>query len=397
MSSANGDVGNNGRPFCRDACFKHANVQPKAVFSNAMTLMDAVYGWEDEEKRAESKFAACGSTPKKCWQEDKYSTQKRRSTWRNEWCSSRHAQTGFVQALSKITNGCQKAQLPSMQMKWWAGNWITILVFRMWYNGACCGFQHLQGWMEHWKTKTKETKRYHEAVNLAITDASSRPFGGELTEIVHVGISGEGPTQNSQKVVSEQGDGRMDDERESWTLTFCWRWWQRWMQWWMTGTIGSHGLFRLRSLSSSCCSSKRRRLSKVKKTTAVLKRAMTEKRERWQGNEWYGRPVYRWQQPTGCDGGQSSTDTWDISQTKGKWREISAEMDAVVTTVKEKTNTWNKSFEESAKRETAWYKMVEVAVINEKQEERERGMTRDLLGELRKRREEEDEARNLIE
>ena len=72
-------------------------------------------------------------------------------------------------------------------------------------------------------------------------------------------------------------------------------------------------------------------------------------------------------------------------------------MDAVETTVKEKTNTWNKSCKESAIRETEWYKMVEVAVINEKQEERERGMIRDPLGELRKRMEEEDEARNLIE
>ena len=41
--------------------------------------------------------------------------------------------------------------------------------------------------------------------------------------------------------------------------------------------------------------------------------------------------------------------------------------------------------------------MVEIAVMDEKQEERERGMIRDLLGELRKRREEEDETRNLIE
>ena len=36
-------------------------------------------------------------------------------------------------------------------------------------------------------------------------------------------------------------------------------------------------------------------------------------------------------------------------------------------------------------------------LFQEKQEERERGMIRDLLGELRKRGEEEDEARNLIE
>ena len=65
-------------------------------------------------------------------------------------------------------------------------------------------------------------------------------------------------------------------------------------------------------------------------------------------------------------------------------------MDAEGTTVKEKTNTWNKSCKESAKRETELYKMVEVAVMNEKQEESERGMIRDLLGELRKRREEVD-------
>ena len=36
------------------------------------------------------------------------------------------------------------------------------------------------------------------------------------TQIVHVGVCGKGSAQNTQKVVSEQGDGRrMDDERES--------------------------------------------------------------------------------------------------------------------------------------------------------------------------------------
>ena len=47
------------KPFCRDACFKHANVQPKAVLSCALTIMDPIYGWEDEEKRVGSKFATC--------------------------------------------------------------------------------------------------------------------------------------------------------------------------------------------------------------------------------------------------------------------------------------------------------------------------------------------------
>ena len=35
--------------FCLDACSKHANVQ-SAVFSYAMTVMDKICGWEDEEK-----------------------------------------------------------------------------------------------------------------------------------------------------------------------------------------------------------------------------------------------------------------------------------------------------------------------------------------------------------
>ena len=41
--------------------------------------------------------------------------------------------------------------------------------------------------------------------------------------------------------------------------------------------------------------------------------------------------------------------------------------------------------------------MIEAAATDEKQEERERGMIRDQLVELRKRKEEEDEARNLID
>ena len=52
-------------------------------------------------------------------------------------------------------------------------------------------------------------------------------------------------------------------------------------------------------------------------------------------------------------------------------REISAEKDAVGTTVKEKTTTWNKSCTESTNRETGeLYKMVEAAVMDEKLEQK---------------------------
>ena len=49
--------------------------------------------------------------------------------------------------------------------------------------------------------------------------------------------------------------------------------------------------------------------------------------------------------------GQSSHDTWKSSQPQGKWKEISVEMDALGSTLKEKTNTWN-SCKDSAKRES---------------------------------------------
>ena len=47
------------RPFCRNACFRHANVQTRAVLSNATTVVDVIYGWEEEEKRVHSDFAGC--------------------------------------------------------------------------------------------------------------------------------------------------------------------------------------------------------------------------------------------------------------------------------------------------------------------------------------------------
>ena len=47
------------RPFGADAFYRHVNVQSKAVFSYAMTLMDKIRGWEDEGSWVGSKFAAC--------------------------------------------------------------------------------------------------------------------------------------------------------------------------------------------------------------------------------------------------------------------------------------------------------------------------------------------------
>ena len=107
-------------------------------------------------------------------------------------------------------------------------------------------------------------------------------------------------------------------------------------------------------------------LSRVKKTTAVLKRAMTEKSDRWQSRDWYGNTKTRRQQTAGGVGGQSSHDTWDTAKPKGMWKEISAEIDAMETAVKDKKNTWHKSGRESLERETELFTMVESAATDEK-------------------------------
>ena len=60
--------------------------------------------------------------------------------------------------------------------------------------------------------------------------------------------------------------------------------------------------------------------------------------------------------------------------------------------MEEKTNTWNRSCKESVKRETELNEMFEAAVMDEKQEQKERGMVRELLEQGQ-----EDEARGLIE
>ena len=47
------------RPFGADSINRQVNVQSKAVFSYAMTLMEKIRGWEDEESWVGSKNAAC--------------------------------------------------------------------------------------------------------------------------------------------------------------------------------------------------------------------------------------------------------------------------------------------------------------------------------------------------
>ena len=75
----------------------------------------------------------------------------------------------------------------------------------------------------------------------------------------------------------------------------------------MICNTGSRGPFQLRNNAQGVLVvfmliPQRKRLSSVKKTTAVLKKAMTEKSDRWKSREWYGTTKTRWQQPAGSSG-----------------------------------------------------------------------------------------------
>ena len=168
----------------RNACFKHANVQSKAVFSFAMTTMDETYGWEDEEKRVGSKFAACmwiytkevltrGPIPTLEMEQ----CLKRRTTsimlcmkWvcvgtfdDHEWVSESTVAQHVEEVMGMELDFCQKS------------------VLRVWYNGVCYGFSAPIRLNRTLEKQDFQIKKYHEAVNMAITYAISRPFGGEHT------------------------------------------------------------------------------------------------------------------------------------------------------------------------------------------------------------------------
>ena len=58
-------------------------------------------------------------------------------------------------------------------------------------------------------------KKYHEVVDDAIAEGILRPFGGEPTPRSCMLTSVDKVLHRTQKVGSEQRDGRMDDKRES--------------------------------------------------------------------------------------------------------------------------------------------------------------------------------------
>ena len=194
--------------------------------------------------------------------------------------------------------------------------------------------------------------KYHEAVNMAIAYAISRPFGGAHTprSCLLASVATVLHRTHRKWWVNKEMEGWM--KRASLEL----------LPFLMAMTAMkvsmnecNHRETRPLSTQKPCIASPFRPhvLSKKEEDCRMLKRQQQSWNVPWRRNVKdgrYGRTKSRWQQPIGGEGGQSSHDSSDISRPQGRWRE----MDPVGTAVKEKSNTWNESCKESIKRETNW-------------------------------------------
>ena len=169
------------RPFGAESINRQVNVQSKAVFSYAVTLMDKIRGWEDEESWVGPKFAACmWSYTKEAFiggqildREQEEYLRKRIMSIRlctnwvcagasvdDEWVSSRT----IIQQEEEILSTALDFKIDAPCVVQWSLLWFS----------APINLNRILG------SELKLIK-YHEVVNSAIMDAIVKPFTGKRT------------------------------------------------------------------------------------------------------------------------------------------------------------------------------------------------------------------------
>ena len=152
-----------------------ANVQPKAVFSYAMTVMDKICGWEDEQKTVVSLFAAC------MWIDTKAVL-----------CDGQESMQDYlVRRLLSIRESVNRVCEEALEDH----QWVSELTISMQENEVLAELDHeidipcVVQWGLLWSTApsrlnvkldveyTRITK-FHEVTNLAINAATKAPYGG---------------------------------------------------------------------------------------------------------------------------------------------------------------------------------------------------------------------------
>ena len=169
------------RPFGAEAINRQLNVQLKAVFSYAMTLMDKIRGWEDEESWVGSKFAACmwnytneALTGGLILDREQEEYLKKRimpimlcTSWvcdgtfvDHEWVSSRT----IIQQVEAILSMALDFKIEVPCVVQWSLLWFP----------APTNLNRILG-------SVLKIKEYHEVVNSAIMDTFVRPFRRKRT------------------------------------------------------------------------------------------------------------------------------------------------------------------------------------------------------------------------
>ena len=147
-----------------------------------MTIMDESYGWKDEDKPVGSKFAACmWIYTKEVLTRGQIPTPEMEEYFKRRMMSIMLSMTWVCAGALMITSGCQKAQL-HQHVEEVMG---TELDYKI---GIPCVVQWCMSWLSP-PTRLNRTlenqgikiAKYHEAVNMAIAHAISRPCGGAHT------------------------------------------------------------------------------------------------------------------------------------------------------------------------------------------------------------------------
>ena len=162
------------RPLGADAIYRQINVQSKAVFSCAMTLMDKINGWEDEERWVGSKFAAyMWIYTKEALTGGQILNREQEMSimlCTNCVCAGTFVDHGWVSSRTIIQ---QEEEILCMELNYKIDVPCVVQWSLLWFSAPTN--------LNRILVRDLNIKKYLEVVNSAVTDATVRPFGREHT------------------------------------------------------------------------------------------------------------------------------------------------------------------------------------------------------------------------
>ena len=133
----------------------------------------------------------------------------------------------------------------------------------------------------------------------------------------------------------------------------------------------------------------------AKRNLAEFKKSMTRKHASWSSRGWHAQTS--WQHSPVDNGGQSSQDKWKKPAPLAKWTEVSHPVEELGMLARDKWGSWVDSCKEGLKRESKVFVMAEEFASMGITDEHARATNMPGLTQLRKIREKEEAAKELLE